>query len=168
MTAKKIEHAPFWQGIVILMHIMTGIASLALLVMAAVTCLDIVLRLVGYPQKGAYDIVRITGVLAVACALPLTTALKGHVAIEYFFHRMNRLWRAAVDAVMRIVMIVGFFAAAFGCLRYGLRFLRSGEVSATLEIPLFWVPWVMAFAFTVTALIVVFHLLYPKKELIKQ
>ncbi len=168
MTLKKVEHGPFWQGIVVLTHLMTGIASLALLTMALVTCFDIILRLIGYPQKGAYDIVRITGVLAVACALPLTTALKGHVAIEYFFHRMSRLWRAIVDAVMRIMMIVGFCAAAFGCLRYGLRFLRSGEVSATLEIPLFWVPWVMAFAFAVTALIVVFHLVHPRKELIKQ
>jgi len=165
---EKRESLFIWHLVVIVIHALTALACLALLVMAGVTCLDIFFRLVGWPQKGAYDVVRITGALAIACALPLTTALKGHVAIEYFFHRMNRLWRAAVDAVMRLLMIAGFLTAAFGCYRYGVRLLTSGDVSPTLEIPLFWVPWVIALALSVTALTVLFHLVHPAKELMKQ
>lgn len=168
MDGKKAEPVFFWHTIVVLIHAMTALACLALLVMAVVTCLDILLRVVGLPQKGAYDVVRITGALAIACALPLTTALKGHVAIEYFFHRMNRFWRTTIDALMRVLMIVGFVAAALGCCRYGLRLFKSGDVSPTLEVPLFWIPWVIAAAFVVTALTVVFHLVNPTKELMKQ
>jgi hypothetical protein len=41
-------------------------------------------------------------------------------------------------------------------------------VTSTIEIPIFWVPWVMAVAFGVTVLVVVFHLLYPGRDMMKR
>ena len=135
--------------------------------MIVVICGDVVLRLAGHPVKGAYDIVRIAGALTIACSLPLTTAMKGHVAIEYFFQKLNRTGRIVVDSLMRLLVIAAFVLATIECVGYGLRFLRNGEVTGTIELPVFWVPWVMAVAFGVTALVVVFHLVYPGREMVK-
>jgi TRAP-type C4-dicarboxylate transport system permease small subunit len=135
--------------------------------MAVVICVDVALRVAGYPVKGAYDIVRVAGAVTVAGALPITTAMKGHVAIEYFFQKLSRPWRVAVDSVMRAVMIGAFVLAAVECAGYGLRFLRAGQVTDTIQLPVFWVPWLMAVAFGITALVVVFQLLHPGRELVK-
>ena len=162
---KKLN--PFWQGVVWLTYGMTIISCTGLAVMMLLTSADVLLRQIGYPLKGAYDVVRVCGALTIACALPLTTALKGHIAIEYFFQKLSRPWRLVVDSVMRILMIAVFAFAAFECVHYGRLFLRYGEVTATIELPIFWVPWVMAAAFAVTAVVVMFHLLYPGRGLIK-
>ena len=158
---------PFWRVIVWFTHGLTAISCVGLALMMLVTGADVLMRQVWHPLKGAFDIVRICGAITIACALPLTTALKGHIAIEFFFQKLSRPWRIAVDSVMRSVMIAVFAYATVECVGYGLRFLRSGEVTATIGIPMFWVPWVMAAAFAVTAVIVVFHLIYPGRGLMK-
>lgn len=84
---------PFWRAVVWVGYVMTAISVIGLLTMMVVTCLDVVLRVCGVPVKGAYDVVRVAGAVTIACALPMTTAMKGHVAIEYFFQRLNRRWR---------------------------------------------------------------------------
>ena len=167
MESERKPLSPFWRGVVMLTYGMTAVSCAGLVLMMLVTGADVLLRQIGWPLKGAYDVVRICGALAAACALPLTTAMKGHVAIEYFFQKLSRTWRIAVDSVMRLIMIATFGVAAFACISHGQNFLRFNEVTATIALPMFWVPWVMAVSFALTALVVVFHLLYPGRGLIK-
>lgn len=167
MSVAKKPLGLFWKSVVYVIHLMTAISGAGLFLMMAVTCCDVVLRVVGFPVKGSYDVVRICGVLSMACALPLTTAMKGHIAIEYFFQKLNHTGRLIVDSVMRVVSIIAFALAAVASVNYGQRLLANGEVTATIEIPVFWVPWVMAVAFAVTTFVVVFHLLYPGREMMK-
>ena len=163
----RMPLGPFWRAVVWVGRVMTAVSVLGLLAMMLVTCLDVILRVCGVPVKGAYDVVRVAGAITIACALPVTTAMKGHVAIEYFFQRLNRRWRIVVDSLMRLLMIGGFLLAAVESVGYGVRFLKSGQVTDTIEMPIFWVPWLMAVSFAVTALVVVFHLLYPGRELVR-
>ena len=163
----KTPLGPFWRSIAGLVWGMTFLSGAALAAMILIICGDVVLRTTGYPVKGAYDIVRVAGAVTIACSLPLTTAVKGHVAIEYFFQKLNRTGRVVVDSVMRLMVIGAFLLAAFECVGYGLRFLRNSEVTATIEMPIFWVPWLMAVSFGITALVVVFHLVYPGREMVK-
>ncbi len=166
-TQAKRKLGWFWRAVVILCHGMTGLACLGMTTSILVICVDVALRVAGHPVKGAYDIVRLAGAITIACALPLTTAVKGHVAIEYFFRKLNRASRLVVDSLMRLAMIGCFLLAAYECVGYGNRFLRNGQVTDTIEIPMFWVPWLMAAAFGLTAVIVVFHLVYPGREIIR-
>lgn len=155
----------FWQAALTASEWMAYAAFLAMLAMMAIICGDILLRAFGHPVKGSYDLARVTFVLAVSCALPLTTATKGHVAIEYFFQRLPRRGRLVVDTLMRLIMLFGFSLATFECVRRGFRFLKNGEVTQTIGVPVFWVPWVMAIAFSLTALVVLYHLLHPGRDL---
>ena len=158
---------PFWRAVVWLGRGMTFISCLGLVAMMTVICVDVFLRVVGHPVKGAYDIVRVAGAVTIACSLPITTAMKGHVAIEHFFRKLSPRWRVAVDSAMRALMIAAFAVAAFECVGYGVRFLRNGQVTDTVQIPIFWVPWLMALSFGVTALVVLFHLAYPGREMVR-
>lgn len=144
-----------------------GIAALALLAMMLITCSDVALRAFGYPVPGALDLVEICAALTIAGVLPYTTAHKGHVAIEFFSRSMPRLAQIIVDSVMRLLTILLFGALAVSCWHYGTRLRDLGQVSNTLQAPIFWVPWYVAIACLLTALVICYHLLRPGKEMLK-
>lgn len=145
-----------------------ALAGLGVLVMVAIICLDVLLRQFGHPVVGAYDLVSIASGLTLAFALPVTTAVKGHVAIEFLFQKLRPRGRIVVDSLMRLLQLTAFMIAARECARYGGRLLRSGEVTPTLQLPTFWVLWVLAGACFLTALVTLFHLVQPGRELIRK
>ncbi len=143
------------------------VAGASLLVMVLVTSAEVVLRLFRLSLTGAYDIVRIAAAITIAAALPYTTAIKGHVAIEYFFHKLGRRGRMVVDAGMRVTGMALFSLLAWGCVDYGNSLRRRGEVSGTLELPIFWVPYVLAASCALVVLIKLYHLTHPGRPMIK-
>lgn len=146
---------------------MAAAAGASLFTMMAVTCVDIILRKTGYPLIGAYDIVKMAACLAIACGLPYTTAVKGHVAVEFFFHRLGRRGRIAVDTMTRVLTMALFSLLTGQFILYGAGLSKSGQVSTTMQLPIFWVPYVMAFSCAVVVLVTLYHLLYPGKTLLK-
>lgn len=143
------------------------VACAALMVMVIVTSIEVVLRIFRTTMTGAYDIVRIAAGLTVAAALPYTTAIKGHVAIEYFFHKLGRRGRVVVDTLMRVSAMALFSLLAWGCVDYGNSLRAKGEVSMTLQLPIFWLPYVLAASCVLVVLIKVYHLTHPGHSLLK-
>lgn len=151
----------------LLVRLLAGVAGVGILVMILVTCIDVVMRYLGSPLPGAYDIVNLAGTLTIACGLPYTKAVKGHVAVEFVFHKLGPRGRVIVDSLIR-VLIIGLFAAlTWQSLRYGLSLRAKGQVSPTLQIPEFWVAFVVSFSCAVIILITLHHMFHPGKELIK-
>jgi TRAP-type C4-dicarboxylate transport system permease small subunit len=105
--------------------------------------------------------------VTIACALPYTTAIKGHVAVEYFHHRLGRRGRVVVDTLMRLPIMAMFGLFTWELIAYGTKLRTSGEVSMTLQLPVYWVPYVMAFSCAQVVLVTLWHLLHPGKPLIK-
>lgn len=166
-ASTRRRDARIWLPLKGLVLASAALAGVGVLAMTAVTCVDVVLRQFGRPLVGTYDLVRIAGGVTLACALPVTTAVKGHVAIEYFFHKLRRPGRIVVDTLMRLVQITACSVAARECARHGHKLLRSGEVTPTLQWPTFWVAWVLAAACVLTALVTLYHLVHPGREMIR-
>jgi len=143
------------------------VACVSLMVMVLVTSAEVVLRLFRVSLTGAYDIVKIAAAITIAAALPYTTAIKGHVAIEYFFQKLGRRGRVVLDALMRLGGMALFGLLAWGCVDYGNSLRVKGEVSMTLQLPIFWVPYVLAVSCVLVVLIKVYHLTHPGKPMIK-
>lgn len=154
------------RALVLFLAVISGLCVLAIML---VTCADVILRLkwVNRPFMGAYDIVKIAGALTLATALPYTTAVKGHVAIEYFFHKLNRRGRVVLDSIIRLLGMALFGFLAWRSVLYGLDFRRTGQVSQTLQLPVFWVPYVIAFCCAIVVLVIAYNLVHPGREMIK-
>jgi len=153
----------------LIVHILVVLAGLGVLTMVAVTCIDVILRLPGINRSlfGAYDIVKITGALTLAATLPYTTAVKGHVAIEYFFHKLNRRGRIVVDTIIRLMGMTLFAFLSLRSFIYGLNLYRIGQVSQTLQLPVFWIPYVIGFCCGIVVLVIGYNLIHPGQEMIK-
>lgn len=147
--------------------VMAYIAGAAVCVMMLTTCLDVILRRVYAPLPGALDIVTLASAICISCALPYTTAVKGHVSIEFFFHKLSRRNRIIVDTSWRLLAIALFVFMCRRCILYGNSMHRSGEVTLTLQVPVFWTLYVLAFACGVNALVVLHNMLHPNREMIK-
>ncbi len=157
----------------LVVYVLVVISGLGVLTIMVVTCADVILRLKWVSQRidlsfvGAYDVVKIAGALSLAAALPYTTAVKGHVAIEYFFHKFNRRGRLVLDTVTRLLGMALFAFLTWRSVIYGWAFYRNGQGSLTLELPIFWVPWFMAFCCGVVVLVIAYNLVHPGREMIK-
>ncbi len=149
-----------------LVLVSAGISGTSLVTMMVVTCVDAVLRKLGHPLPGAYDMVKMAAGVTIACALPYTAAVKGHVAVEYFFHRLGRRGRVVADTVIRLLIMTLFSLLTWQLGVYGTRLRGSGEVSMTLQLAVFWVPYVMACACAVVVMVSLYHLFHPGKALL--
>ncbi|WP_319562608.1 TRAP transporter small permease [Marispirochaeta sp.] len=143
------------------------IAGGAILLMMGITVADVLLRLFGTGITGAYDVVRACGAVAVACALPYLTAVKGHIAIEFFYHKCSRLGRLILDSLLRISAIIIFGVVTIQVYRHGLALLASGEVFPNLGLPVFWIPMLISLNFVLMMIVFLYHLTHPGKEFIK-
>jgi TRAP-type C4-dicarboxylate transport system permease small subunit len=150
-----------------LVNALACVAGAGLMLMVLITSADVVLRKCNLSVTGAYDLVKIAAAITAAAALPYTTAIKGHVAIEYFFHKLGRRGRIVVDALMRFGGMALFGLLAWGFVDYGNSLRQKGEVSTTLQLPIFWVPYVLAASCALVVLIKVYHLTHPGKPMIK-
>lgn len=147
-----------------------GLAFLSMASVAAMmtlTMADVIARLMHRTIYGVYDIVGLLGAVAIIGAVPLTKAVKGHVAIEYFYHRAHRRGRRVMDVLARVMMMVFFGVMSWQSWAYGCRFLASGEGTSTLYLPIFWVPWLLSGACILMVFITFYHLINPGKSMIR-
>ena len=165
-TASTMSHA-FTGTVRFLVGLLNACSMAAIVGMMAVTTCDVILRAFGRPLTGALDIVTVLGGVAMACALPYTTAVKGHVAVEYFFHMLSRRGRVVVDTLIRVFGIGLFTLLAWQSVRYGNHLHTTGEVTLTLGLPLYPVVYTVALSTAVVALVVLHNLLHPGRETVK-
>jgi TRAP-type C4-dicarboxylate transport system permease small subunit len=161
----------FWavyaQVVRILVFALEIVAAIGILTMMLVTCAEVILRIFRISMTGVIDLVCVAAAVSAAAAMPYTTACKGHVAIEYFFQKLSRFGRAVVDTFCRLCVILLFGFLSVECISYGMSLRARGQVTPTLQMPEFWVPYVLAASCVVVCLVTVYHLFHPGKELIK-
>ena len=142
-------------------------SGIGVLVMMAVTCGDIIGRKFGHSITGAVDIVQVAACVAAICALPYTTAVKGHIAVEVFSQKFPRTVRAILDGLWRIAVMLMYAIMSWRCIVYGCTLLKRHSSTLTIHIPLFWVLWVMSVCCAIMALVKLYNLTHPGKEMMK-
>ncbi len=147
--------------------LLAGLSALSVLAMVLIVVIDVVLRMLRLPVTGAYDLVKVAGTIAIAASFPYTTAVRGHVAIEYFFHKFNRRGRVVIDTLVRLMAMVFFVFASWQSFCYGSTLRESGLVSLTLQMPVFWLAYLIGVIFLVVVLVIFENMLHPGKEFIK-
>lgn len=125
-----------------------GVAVVALMLIAAV---NVALRLMGVPFRGAYELVGFSGAIVIAFALGTTQKRKGHVMVDMLaqhFPAGVNLW---LDRVQYALATVFFAIVARQVALWGMTVSRSGEVSETLKISYHPFVYCVALGFAVLA-----------------
>ena len=136
----------------------------ALIGMMLLTSSDVVLRYMGYPIKGTFDIVGLLGTVVVALPIAYTQILGRHIATEFMGSRGNQVVRTINNSIVCLLGIGTYALIAWQCSLLGTKLWRIGRVSDTIEIPLFPLVYVVAFgcALNCFVLLVDFYNLFAK------
>jgi TRAP-type C4-dicarboxylate transport system permease small subunit len=147
--------------------LLAGVTGVCIVAMVLLTSADVVMRIFGRPIIGVFDLVRVFGAVGMAAALPYTTAVNAHIAIEYFVQKLHGLTKTIVTIVVQILGIGLFSMLAKESIRIGTTLKIRGEVTATLQLPIFWVSWMIGLCCALVVLVILYQALRPGKELVK-
>jgi len=109
------------------------------------TVADVFMRLFGRPIPGTYELVGFVGALIISFALPYTSVKKGHIAVDFLMMKMPWLVRVIVNAVNAFIAMLLFGIISWQSVLYALSLKNSGEISPTLQMPIY--PFVYGVAF---------------------
>ena len=132
------------------MEIVAGIALIGVMLLIGT---DIVGRIFGCPVPGTYEIVSLAGGLIIGLALPATSRAKGHVSTDLLTGKLSEKAGAFLAVMTRLVGIVVFLLAGYGMVMMGVRLKVSGEVTAVLALPFYYVAYAIGGAFLIQTLI---------------
>ena len=130
--------------------IMRVIAACCLFGMALLTGADVAMRgAFNTPIFGCEEIVSILGVIAVGFALPYAHFQKSHIGVEILVRRFSKETRDKIKLVTNSVTLALVALIAWRMFLYAKTIGASGEVSMNLELPEYYVIYVLAFGFSV-------------------
>jgi TRAP-type C4-dicarboxylate transport system permease small subunit len=135
--------------------------------MMLLTSSDVVLRYLGYPIKGVFDVVGLLGALVVALPIARTQILNRHVAMEFMAHRKSSVLRATSRALTLALSVAIYALITWQLTAFAAKLKTVGRVSDTVEIPLYPFVYAIAFAFLVNCFVLAaqfYGALRPGKE----
>lgn len=121
-----------------------GVSGVTLIVTVLLTVLDVLLRSFGRPITGTYELVGYFSTIVVGFALPLTTWTKGHVYMEFILEKITKQNQDIANIFTRIIGIVLFAFATYYLVDMGIVLQSTGEVSPTLQLPVYPFAWCVA------------------------
>jgi TRAP-type C4-dicarboxylate transport system permease small subunit len=144
------DHMGFLRGI---SRILSGIAVVGLIGMMALTCGDIVLRLMRHPIPGTWEVVGFLGAITAGFALVPTTLARTHVAVQLLVDRCPYRAQKVIYLVTHVLSIMLFALLTVESTKYGNALKAAGEVSNTLEVPFYPVLYGIGFSALVVVVI---------------
>lgn len=117
--------------------VLNVIGSAALAFMMFLTVADILLRAVGHPLVGTYEVVSLSLALVIGFGIPRVSMERSHVYMEILLEKLSVRGKAIMNTFTRILCIGLFVLIAVNLLSVGNEFRMSGEVSPTIKLPFF-------------------------------
>lgn len=117
--------------------ILNWLAAASVVVMMLLTCLDVVLRLFRHPIPGTYEMVGFTGAILISFSLAHTSLRRGHIAVDFFVSKFSPKIQRLIDRVNSVICAVLFGLIARQSVIYALETKNAGEVSMTLQMPIY-------------------------------
>ena len=107
-----------------------------LLVMMAITCIDVVgAKVFRWRLLGAIDIVMLAQIVAIAFAASMALILGRHIQVEFFIKLLPRRAQAVINSVVLLLGLGLFMVIMWRLSVLGHLLQTSGDYSATIRIP---------------------------------
>lgn len=118
-------------------EVFNWVSAAAVAGMVVLTCMDIILRLFRHPIPGTYEMVGFLGAVFAAFALGYTSVNRGHIAVDFLVQKLPARAQSLVDGINDSICAVFFGFLSHQCLVYAGDLKSVGEVSMTLQMPVY-------------------------------
>jgi len=132
-------------------HVIAGIGMIYVLL---VSVADIIMNKVfKNPLNWSFDSIGLVAVIAIVFAIPEVQVNHGHIEVEVLEARLSRFWRKIIGLFVNVLGIILWSIVAWRSFLYGIDILRSGEVSMTVEMPIYPFIWFQGICAIVVTLV---------------
>lgn len=118
-------------------NVLYFLAGLVLTLMMLLTVADVILRYLGHPIPGTYELVALGGALVIGFSIPQTSIVRGHVYVEFLIEKMEKARRSVVLIFTKILILLLFIAFTIYLYKVGTEMSGTGEVTQILELPIY-------------------------------
>jgi TRAP-type C4-dicarboxylate transport system permease small subunit len=117
------------------------ISGVVLGFMVLLTLTDVVLRNLGRPFIGAYEIVSFCGAVVVGFAMPYASWKRTHVYVDFLVEKLSPRKKAGIQICTRCMGVALFTFIGINFILYGIRLQASGELSPGFKLPYYPIPF---------------------------
>jgi TRAP-type C4-dicarboxylate transport system permease small subunit len=121
--------------------LLNTIAGIAVTFMILLTVADVLLRAGGHPIIGTFEVVALSLALVIGFAIPQVSLDRGHVAMDFLLVKLPKTGQNVMNTFTRVLSLTFFAFIGYNLFNLGARFHASGEVSPTIKIPFYPVPY---------------------------
>ena len=134
------------------------IGGAALTFMMFLTVADVLMRAGGHPILGTYEMVALSLAIVIGFTIPKVSLERANVYMEILLEKLSKRNRAIMNTFTRILCILLFAIIGYNLLLIGNEFHTSGEVSSTLKIPFFPIPYFVGISCFIECFVFIFHI----------
>lgn len=113
------------------------IGGASLLFMMFVTVFDVIMREIGRPITGTYELVGFGAAVLIGFTIPYVTSMRGHIIVDFFFMKFPPRLQHVLRLITRVLGTFLWAFIAYELFVFGQDLAKSGEVSPTLQIPFY-------------------------------
>jgi TRAP-type C4-dicarboxylate transport system permease small subunit len=129
--------------------------AVLLTLMMLLTVVDVVLRYIGRPLTGTFELMSFAGALVTGFALAQTSLDRAHVNVDILTEAISGTAKVALEVFNRLLGIGIFALLAWSLFDKGNDLYKTGEVSLTLHVPYYPVAYGLSFCCAVECLVLV-------------
>ncbi len=110
------------------------IGGAALLSLTGIACANMLMRAMGAPITGAYELVGFFGALVVALPLGYTQITRSHISVDILSTRYSKRTQRMMNIISSFLCTIFFILVAWQSAIYASTIWKRGETSETLRI----------------------------------
>jgi TRAP-type C4-dicarboxylate transport system permease small subunit len=129
--------------------------AVLLTLMMLLTVVDVILRYLGRPITGTFELMSFAGALVTGFALSQTTLDGAHVNVDIIVQALSGNKRIALEIFNRVLGLGIFALLTWALFEKGGDLYTTGEVSLTLHVPYYPVAYGLSFCCLVECLVLV-------------
>ncbi|MEW6376946.1 MAG: TRAP transporter small permease [Thermodesulfobacteriota bacterium] len=112
----------------------TWMGGISLLTLTGIACVNMLLRPMGSPLTGAYELVGFFGALVVALPLGYAQITRSHISVDILATRYSKRVKRMMNAISSFVCMIFFVLVAWQSAIYATTIWKRSETSETLRI----------------------------------
>ncbi len=140
------------------------VAGVSLTLVMGLTVADVILRILGRPIVGAFELAAFLGAIAIGFSIPFTSWVRGHIFVDFLILKFSLKARKGIHIFTRLIGLGLFGLIGWNLMKMGADLQRSGEVSPTLHVPFYPVVYGIGMVCLIQVLVMIADILKVLKE----
>jgi TRAP-type C4-dicarboxylate transport system permease small subunit len=140
------------------------VAGVTLTLVMGLTVADVILRILGRPIVGVFELVAFFGALVIGFSIPFTSWVRGHIFVDFLIMKFSMGVRKGIHVFTRLLGLGLFGLIGWNLMKMGADLQQSGEVSPTLHVPFYPVVYGIGMVCLIQVLVMVADIVKVFKE----